>query len=630
MNFWHMQLHRNDTKEIPPEKVRKILIETSYIGLGDWDKGKAQIDQFKDELKVGDIVAIRSGKKPIALVAVIGEPEYSISPNEDLDWFSHRREVKILDFYKNEYGFQISKALGTLTKCANLDKETSKTIISWYEKIKEGICMEKAVELLKYKHQIILQGPPGTGKTRLAKLIATELTKPISVGNPINIIDDFIKKFDLNDEPVKGKREKAQKLLTQFYERFPIDKIKDMTLEEYCVGKGDRDNFCWWIERGLKSLGYYFPGTSRSYCIYWKKETEDYSKHGFIRDIEDNEEAMKKLASLIDEVIKTKNPQKAKAFLGDSLLLKLLNTYYPDEFFPINSEKMIDNALKIFSIDYKGLDVFQKNKKLNEIFVEKKNQFKSQVNNLEFGYFIWEKFNLKEGEDIDDGQGIVAKGEYHLIQFHPAYTYEDFVRGIVATTTENNDIAYNVENKILAEFVQKAIDNPNGYYVLIIDEINRANLPAVFGELIYALEYRAEPVTSIYEYEGEQDISLPKNLYIIGTMNTADRSVGHIDYALRRRFGFFDVLPDETVIKNEKAKILYEKVSELFTQDFLSPDFKENDVKIGHSYFILRNENDENELKMKLDYEIKPILKEYLKDGILLERAKDKIEKLNV
>ena len=172
-------------------------------------------------------------------------------------------------------------------------------------------------------------------------------------------------------------------------------------------------------------------------------------------------------------------------------------------------------------------------------------------------------------------------------------------------------------------FVAGSTQAPLNNYVLIIDEINRANLPAVLGELIYALEYRGESVTSMYEYEGDREITLPPNLYIIGTMNTADRSVGHIDYAIRRRFAFVDVPPSDTVIDEVvpatndlkgKAKRLFNKVAEFFTPEKLAADFKKNEVQLGHSYFLAETEN---ELKLKLDYEIKPLLREYLKDGIL-------------
>lgn len=148
----------------------------------------------------------------------------------------------------------------------------------------------------------------------------------------------------------------------------------------------------------------------------------------------------------------------------------------------------------------------------------------------------------------------------------------------------------------------------------------------MLGELIYALEYRGEPVTTMYEFEGERQIILPKNLYIIGTMNTADRSVGHIDYAIRRRFAFVSVLPDEKIIENEQALNIFKEVVRLF-EEHLSADFQKEDVMIGHSYFLVK---DKAALAIKLEYEIKPILKEYLKDGVLNESASKSIENLKV
>lgn len=164
-------------------------------------------------------------------------------------------------------------------------------------------------------------------------------------------------------------------------------------------------------------------------------------------------------------------------------------------------------------------------------------------------------------------------------------------------------------------------------YVLIIDEINRANLPSALGELIYALEYRGEPVESMYELDGDSKLVLPPNLYIIGTMNTADRSVGHIDYAIRRRFAFIDVLPNLDIINLPVAKNIFSKIDELFEQETAS-DFDKNDVMLGHSYFLAETEQ---ELKLKLKYEVVPILKEYLKDGILnnTSEAKESLSEIN-
>ena len=198
-------------------------------------------------------------------------------------------------------------------------------------------------------------------------------------------------------------------------------------------------------------------------------------------------------------------------------------------------------------------------------------------------------------------------------------------------------------NKENLYFKEKEIEKvPLKNYVLVIDEINRANLSSVLGELIYALEYRGEYVESMYDIEQDRKITLPSNLYIIGTMNTADRSVGQIDYAIRRRFAFVDVSPktlshtelNEQRGENEPELFFKEdvflNVKKLFlnendkNSEYLSDEFDAKDVQLGHSYFIYSDNN----FDINLNYEIKPILREYIKDGILKYSAIDKIEEL--
>lgn len=632
MNFWHIQLHPD---HLDWGKEKQVLEDTGYIGMGDWDDDERQQADFQYTMKVDDIVAIKRGGKPIALVRVIGGYEYTHDTNEELDWFRRRRKVEVLDWYRNEYNFTIASR-GTLTKCNmdNKNAETNKLIKKWYEKVMNDNQTNEVIDLLKYKHQVILQGPPGTGKTRLAKLVAKSLTQPENKGSSEHIIDNLIQSFDANSAEAKFEREKRQQLLSSFYKAFPKEELKELTLENYCIGTGENNSFCWWIERGLQSLGYYFPGSSLSYKIYWSKAINIYSKHGFVKDIEDDELAMTMVAETLHELVNNHNTAQAFEHFGKSFVLKVLQSYYPEEYFPINSEPAIDNALKLFQSYDKNLSLLDKNRKLTEIYLDKKKQLNSEITKHEFARIIWDNFDLKSGQDLTQSNEVRAQGRYEIIQFHPAYTYEDFVRGIVARSDEGG-ISYHVENKKLAEIAQEACDNPNGNYVLIVDEINRANLPSVLGELIYALEYRGEAIQTMYEHNKSQDIKLPKNLYIIGTMNTADRSVGHIDYAIRRRFAFYNVLPNVNVVKNEEARRLYNEVMKLFDNPYLSSDFDANDVRIGHSYFLASNEDmsDEDfilELRKKLKHEIKPILYEYIKDGILLDTAKDFVDNLNV
>ena len=214
---------------------------------------------------------------------------------------------------------------------------------------------------------------------------------------------------------------------------------------------------------------------------------------------------------------------------------------------------------------------------------------------------------------LGENDSLEGNEQFKLIQFHPSYSYEDFVRGIIAENTDGN-ISYVTKDKILAEFAKKALKDKDTPYVLIIDEINRANLSSVLGELIYALEYRGEAVQSMYVIEGENNLILPPNLYIIGTMNTADRSVGHIDYAIRRRFAFVNVLPKDLTneLGDQFESELFAKVTNLFNTN-LSPEFKKEEVQLGHSYFITKN----TPIDFRWEYEIKPILLEYVKDGIL-------------
>lgn len=229
---------------------------------------------------------------------------------------------------------------------------------------------------------------------------------------------------------------------------------------------------------------------------------------------------------------------------------------------------------------------------------------------------------------IEQAEFINASNQIEIIQFHPAYTYEDFIRGIV-TEPQDDKLNYVPKDKLFLEIVEKSKnDLSNKPYILIIDEINRANLSSVLGELIYALEYRNQTFKSMYaDRKGNYELSIPENLYIIGTMNTADRSVGHLDYALRRRFAFYDILPqiieDDTfekplfeIVSKLFVKEIKGQVDELVTSEHLGLEFQDRpqDIWLGHSYFFKKEDID---FTLRIKYEIIPILHEYIKDGIL-------------
>lgn len=136
-------------------------------------------------------------------------------------------------------------------------------------------------------------------------------------------------------------------------------------------------------------------------------------------------------------------------------------------------------------------------------------------------------------------------GKVQIVQFHPSYAYEDFVEGYRPRASQGQ-VGFQLVEGPLKRIAQMAKENSGGRYVLLIDEINRGNVAKLFGELYFLLEYREEEISLQYS---EKPFVLPKNLWIIGTMNTADRSIALIDAALRRRFYFFPFFSDEPPVE---------------------------------------------------------------------------------
>lgn len=145
----------------------------------------------------------------------------------------------------------------------------------------------------------------------------------------------------------------------------------------------------------------------------------------------------------------------------------------------------------------------------------------------------------------------IAPDDDHIevVQFHPSYAYEDFMEGIRPRVGDSGGtIRYDIQPGVFRRIASKAEDDPESPFVLIIDEINRANLPRVLGEVLYCIEYRGKDGEIQLPYSGEA-FSLPENVLIIGTMNTADRSIALVDAALRRRFLELAFVPDVDVLR---------------------------------------------------------------------------------
>lgn len=267
-----------------------------------------------------------------------------------------------------------------------------------------------------------------------------------------------------------------------------------------------------------------------------------------------------------------------------------------------------------------------------------------------------------------DAIGVVVS-EYEFDDSLPNYKRVRRVNWLVKNINENivemndgktmtlgtvyrlNSITLDNVKSILEKYdTSSKMEENDKAYVMVIDELNRGNVSKVFGELITLLEadkrkgrINAESVVLPYSKKG---FHIPNNVYLIATMNTADRSLGSLDYAIRRRFAFIAEKPFGLEVDGFDED-LFEKVSSLFVKNFdeykesgwdqtmklepadtLSEEYKPEDVWIGHSYFLMQDEEGEDNTSNRLLYEIIPLLEEYVRDGVLTAEAQDVIDEL--
>ena len=200
-----------------------------------------------------------------------------------------------------------------------------------------------------------------------------------------------------------------------------------------------------------------------------------------------------------------------------------------------------------------------------------------------------------------------------FVQFHQNYSYEDFMMGY-----KPSEDGFELKTGIFYRFCQKAANQPGKDFFFIIDEINRGNMSKIFGELLMLIENDYRGTKTTLAYNGIS-FSVPANLYIIGMMNTADRSLAMIDYALRRRFSFFEMEPGfdsegfvqyQNELNNETFNQLIEKIKEL-NKEIASDRSLGKGFCIGHSYFSNWKECTDEKMQAVVDFDILPMLDEY-------------------
>lgn len=501
----------------------------------------------------------------------------------------------------------------------------------------EDVVVSEILNLLEEKHQVILQGAPGTGKTYVAKQVAKLLAGPGKLVKPGRIGRETVEKLlHVGDKVKSVSGNTVYTIESMNAERIVVSGTDMVTNKEVGIDKvvAAYQNKKWSPGKIVNGLDPYEAALAlavyeRVECV----EEEDervrrvqlvqfhpaYTYEDFVRgvSIEPGDGGLEYRAC--DRVL-GRLAKEARKNLEDGR----------KDAAEVSMEQWVDEQFEGFTdtisekLDAEG--VFSLTDCVKIVAVEA-DAFRYTGNDWGHGTLRMLFRDLKRAyldgnvvrQDVRRNSNLSGLAQRHASYYvRMLSAFKEFLSGRAGYYARN------------AEKVEPQ------KFVLIVDEINRANLPAVLGELIYALEYRDECVDCMYAVEDDRRLLLPSNLYVIGTMNTADRSVGQVDYAIRRRFAFVDMLPRMLPGEKEFDAELFKKVAGLFIEDvegyvksveegtefelkrsgYLSEDFRPEDVWLGQSYFIMKDCRRETRLR----YEIKPILKEYVRDGVLRDK----------
>jgi len=653
-------------------------MKKQVIGMGEyWEdkKGNSVIDPklFKNDMKIDDVVMVRDGSTPVALVKVKGDAYIEHNTDDEFDWFKLRRQIEILGFYEEDeknllyqiltaYGKSHIQAPGTLT-CCNGSNATNNFIVKWY-------------------------------KLRTYKRLMENIKLSEERQTHIKVLWNKFKN-ETKEEEKKFNKDEVEKLISE-WKLYKHKILNDtLSLDDYTNILGSSTAImpggylCNFLERTTRIvLGSSKPGTAFNFEVKLNDDNSTYHIKSVNKSNATRQDAElyfnEKIKGLLKSIVSKTDPLEKIYLIENSnysakqVLMKLAVLDNLSDFLYIYSTQWLEELYNEF-IDSDAEEIFRKNyqvclvaKKLLDVNEQGKNEL------VLLSRFLWRFVNSKSIADTNNpnvilygppGTGktfsvkssldFVCQGDtsrYEVLQFHPSFTYEDFIEGIKPKgVSKDGNIRFELVNGIFKNFCIKAKKHPEKDFYFVVDEINRANLSMVFGETLSLLEkdYRQDTENKnlirtqysaliedlikednkfkdlAYEiHNNEVKFGVPKNVFFIGMMNDVDKSIDAFDLALRRRFKWirkdcdYEVIEEETRFKGKDQFNnigLYVKACEKLN-DYISKDLGlGKSYEFGHSFFMKisdiakRKDITNNNIEILFNLYLRPTLKEYLR-----------------